>query len=98
MAGHFGNRLITRIRKTKSFLCLGLDPHLDLIPDIFDADNLILSDLENQIQKVERFCFALLECSVGLVPAIKPQIALFEQLKYNSNLNQKCQYNNVQTL
>ena len=36
MVNHFGDRLLEKIRKTKSFLCLGIDPHLDLIPDIFN--------------------------------------------------------------
>jgi len=80
MAEHFGDKLITKIRQTKSFLCLGLDPHLDLIPDIFSIDSSNSSDLEKQIKKVEAFCFTLLESAADLVPAIKLQIALFEQL------------------
>jgi len=35
MADHFGDKLVKKIRNTKSFLCLGVDPHLDLIPNIF---------------------------------------------------------------
>ena len=73
MYQHFGNRLVEKIRKTKSFLCVGLDPHLNLIPKIFDLNN-------SEFEKVENFCYSLLGCCVGLVPAIKPQIALFEQL------------------
>ena len=73
MSEHFGNRLVEKIRKTKSFLCIGLDPHLNLIPEIFDLNN-------SKFEKVENFCYSLLDCCIGLVPAIKPQIALFEQL------------------
>ena len=58
---------------TKSFLCVGLDPHLSLVPEIFDLNN-------SKFEKVEKFCYSLLDCCVGLVPAIKTQIALFEQL------------------
>ena len=76
MINHFGNRLVTKIRCTKSFLCLGVDPHLDLIPKIFDLNK----ESSNIVGKVEKFCFSLLDAAVGLVPAIKPQIALFEQL------------------
>ena len=75
MNDHFGNRLVTKIRDTKSFLCLGIDPHLDLIPEIFNIKN-----MNSNIKKVEKFCFSLLEVVIGKVPAIKPQIALFEQL------------------
>jgi len=73
MSEHFGNRLVEKIRETKSFLCVGLDPHLNLIPEIFDINN-------SKFEKVENFCYSLLDCCIGLVPAIKPQIALFEQL------------------
>ena len=76
MINHFGNRLVTKIRSSKSFLCLGVDPHLDLIPKIFDVN----TKTSNIVEKVEKFCFSLLDAAVGLVPAIKPQIALFEQL------------------
>ena len=76
MADHFGDKLVKKIRDTKSFLCLGIDPHLDLIPNIFDLQN----NSSNIISKVEKFCFSLLDSAKGLVPAIKPQIALFEQL------------------
>ena len=76
MINHFGNRLVTKIRSSKSFLCLGVDPHLDLIPKIFDEN----TKTSNIVGKVEKFCFSLLDAAVGLVPAIKPQIALFEQL------------------
>ena len=73
---HFGDRLVNKIRKTKSFLCLGIDPHLDLIPKIFNDNNSKI----NNVTKVEKFCFSLLDAVIGKVPAIKPQIALFEQL------------------
>ena len=75
MVDHFGDRLFEKIRKTKSFLCLGIDPHLDLIPEIFNENGTI-----NNIKIVETFCFSLVETVIGKVPAIKPQIALFEQL------------------
>ena len=76
MADHFGDKLVKKIRDTKSFLCLGVDPHLNLIPNIFDLQN----NSSNIITKVEKFCFSLLDSAKDLVPAIKPQIALFEQL------------------
>ena len=75
MVDHFGDRLVEQIRKIKSFLCLGIDPHLDLIPEIFNENKTI-----NNIKIVETFCFSLLEAVIGKVPAVKPQIALFEQL------------------
>ncbi len=76
MINHFGDRLVTKIRNSKSFLCLGVDPHLNLIPKLFDT----ATKPSNIVGKVENFCFSLLNVANGLVPAIKPQIALFEQL------------------
>ncbi len=76
MINHFGDRLVNKIRETKSFLCLGIDPHLDLIPKLFNDDNSKI----NNVRKVEKFCFSLLDAVIGKIPAIKPQIALFEQL------------------
>ena len=76
MVEHFGDRLVKKIRNTKSFLCLGIDPHLDLIPKIFNIE----TSSTNIIEKVEKFCFSLLDIATGIVPAIKPQVALFEQL------------------
>ena len=76
MINHFGDRLVTKIKNTKSFLCLGVDPHLELIPKVFGINN----KSSNIVGKVEKFCFSLLDVAVGFVPAIKPQIALFEQL------------------
>ena len=76
MINHFGDRLVNKIRETRSFLCLGIDPHLDLIPKLFNDDNNKIND----VRKVEKFCFSLLDAVIGKIPAIKPQIALFEQL------------------
>ena len=89
MIDHFGDKLVEKIRKTKSFLCLGVDPHLDLIPKIFNDNSKI-----NNITKVETFCFSLLEAVIGKIPAIKPQIALFEQLgpEGMSLLSSLCKY------
>ena len=76
MVEHFGDRLFKKIRSTKSFLCLGIDPHLNMIPKIFNKEH----TSTNNIITVEKFCFSLLDTAYELVPAIKPQIALFEQL------------------
>jgi orotidine-5'-phosphate decarboxylase len=76
MVEHFGDRLFKKIRSTKSFLCLGIDPHLNMIPKVFNKE----PTSTNNIKTVENFCFSLLDTAYELVPAIKPQIALFEQL------------------
>ena len=73
MINHFGDQLVKKIRHTKSFLCLGIDPHLDLIPKIFEAKS-------SRVEKVKNFCFSILDVATNKVAAIKPQIAFFEQL------------------
>ena len=32
---HFGDRLFQSIRRKGNYLCLGIDPHLNLIPKVF---------------------------------------------------------------
>ena len=79
---HFGNRLVNTIRKKENFLCLGIDPHLNLIPQVFQKKIKITHEIysKNNIKIVENFCSNLIETIADLVPAIKLQIAFFEQL------------------
>ena len=79
---HFGDKLFETIRKKENFLCLGIDPHLDLIPKVFQKNIKLTNDIysKNNIKIVESFCVKLIETIADLVPAIKLQIAFFEQL------------------
>ncbi len=79
---HFGDRLFNKIREKKSFLCLGLDPHLDLIPSVFQSKYTINNKIysKENLRIVEKFSLMLIETCLDLVPAIKLQIAFFEQL------------------
>ena len=47
-----------------------------MIPKVFNKER----TFTHNIKTVEKFCFSLLDTAYELVPAIKPQIALFEQL------------------
>ena len=42
---HFGDKLFSKIREKETFLCLGLDPHLDLIPQVFQKENEITKEI-----------------------------------------------------
>ena len=75
----FGDALITRIRDLGHPLCVGLDPHLDPIPALFREGSMAPGDPATAAV-VERFLSAVLDRIGGRVPAIKPQIAFFEQL------------------
>ncbi|MDC3063377.1 orotidine-5'-phosphate decarboxylase [Alphaproteobacteria bacterium] len=79
---HFGDRLFYSIRKKNNYLCLGIDPHLNLIPKVFQSKIKITSTpySKNNIKIVEYFCKSLIDALADLIPAIKIQIAFFEQL------------------
>jgi len=79
---HFGDRLFETIRKKETFLCLGVDPHLELIPKVFQEKTKITKEIysKNNIKIVEKFCKKLIEATADLVPVIKLQISFFEQL------------------
>ncbi|MEZ4235850.1 MAG: orotidine-5'-phosphate decarboxylase [Myxococcota bacterium] len=69
----FGQRLLARVRATAP-ACVGLDPfprRLGL------ADDAALPDV---VAAVRRFCLQAVEAVAGVVPVVKPQSALFEQL------------------
>ena len=69
---HPADLLEQRCQETGSRLCVGLDPHLDLLPPTLkDAD---------PIERCRSFFLALLEALENVVPVVKPQIAFFESL------------------
>jgi orotidine-5'-phosphate decarboxylase len=76
---HFADRLIGRVRTLGHPLCVGLDPHLALIPPLFAQGSMAPQD-ERTSWAVETFLDAVLDRIVGRVAAVKPQIAFFEQL------------------
>jgi uridine monophosphate synthetase len=63
----FFSRLESRVRQVDSLLCVGLDPHPDDLPE-FSAD------------ATKGFCLRLIDATVDLVAAYKPNIAFFEAL------------------
>lgn len=75
----FADRVIARVRELGHPLCVGLDPHLEHIPDLFTSTSKESAGLD-MASSVESFCMAVLDRLVGRVAAVKPQSALFEQL------------------
>jgi orotidine-5'-phosphate decarboxylase len=75
----FADRLIQRVRKLGHPLCVGIDPHLGLIPAAFRAGAMAPGAPETT-GAVERWCIALLDQVAGRVAAVKPQSAFFEAL------------------
>ena len=71
---HFADKITEKTRETGSPLCLGLDPHKNLIPDLFKkkSSQLHLTDIED-------FLFEIINIAKGKVAALKPQVAFFEE-------------------
>ena len=73
---HFGCRLTDAIRSTGTPLCMGIDPHLSMMPKLFGDVSTTASP--STIRAIEDFSMACLEMARDRVAAIKPQAAFFE--------------------
>ena len=69
----FGDRLAAALAQTKTPLCMGIDPHKALMPALFCDDTGTPS-----LEGLRDFALTLVDAATGLVPAIKPQAAMFE--------------------
>ncbi|MCX8072141.1 MAG: orotidine-5'-phosphate decarboxylase [Candidatus Binatia bacterium] len=76
---NFADRLIARVRELGHPLCLGLDPHLPLIPPLFRRGTMEAHDPATAAQ-VAQFLCTVLDRYRGFVAAVKPQVAFFEQM------------------
>jgi orotidine-5'-phosphate decarboxylase len=76
---HFGDALIQRVRALGHPLCVGLDPHLDRIPELFRRGSMAPGDPETAAA-VEDFLLAVIDRLAERVAVVKPQIAFYEQL------------------
>ena len=72
-AMHFGDRLANALVTTNTPLCMGIDPHKGMMPTIFCAPSGAPT-----IEGLRDFALGLVDAARGLVPAIKPQAAMFE--------------------
>lgn len=75
----FADRLIRKTRALGHPLCVGLDPHLELLPRAFRRGAMAAGDLATA-RAVEHFCLELVARVAGKVAAVKPQAACFERL------------------
>src|SRR5690348_11998964 len=74
----FSDRLVASIRKTGNPCVVGLDPRIDLMPAFINAGRgRPIKDVVRSI--VRDFHELVLDTVSGLVPAVKPQLAFFEQ-------------------
>ncbi len=74
-------KLIEKIQKTKAPICVGLDPMLSYIPEpvVKKAFAEFGETLEGAAEAVWQFNKEIIDCTWDLIPAVKPQIAMYEQ-------------------
>ena len=75
------NKLINKIQKTKAPIVVGLDPMLSYVPEhiqkkAFDGFG---ETLEGAAEAIWQFNKEIVDKTYDLIPAVKPQIAMYEQ-------------------
>ncbi len=75
------NKLIDNIKKTEAPIVVGLDPMLSYIPEHIQQKAFAEygETLEGAAQAVWLFNKAIVDATYDLIPAVKPQIAMYEQ-------------------
>ena len=75
------DRLIEKIKKTHAPIVVGLDPMLDYIPEHVQkkAFQEFGESLEGAAEAVWQFNKEIIDHTFDLIPAVKPQIAMYEQ-------------------
>src|SRR6056297_236801 len=78
----FVDKLINKIKKTDSRICVGLDPHLDLIPEfILDkASKKYSNSQKNVAMAVLEFNKKIIDEIAEYTTIVKPQIAFYEKI------------------
>ncbi len=86
----FSERLEAAVKAKKTPVLVGLDPRYDLLPDEFKStgcsccggnqyDEGTYVDPEKVATAFGQFCYRIIDIVAPLVPAVKPQMAFFEQ-------------------
>ena len=75
------SQLIQKIQKTKAPICVGLDPMLGYIPEHVKEKAFAEfgETLEGAAEAIWQFNCAIVDATADLIPAVKPQIAMYEQ-------------------
>lgn len=75
------NKLVANIKKTNAPIVVGLDPMLDYIPDHVKqaAYDKYGETLEGAAEAIWQFNKEIVDKTYDLIPAVKPQIAMYEQ-------------------
>ena len=75
------NKLVEKIKKTKAPIVVGLDPMLSYVPEhiLKKALKEYGETLEGAAQAIWLYNKEIIDCVSDLTPAVKPQIAMYEQ-------------------
>ena len=75
------NKLIEKIRKTNAPIVVGLDPMLNYIPGHIQekAFQEYGETLEGAAEAIWQYNKGIVDAVYDLIPAVKPQIAMYEQ-------------------
>ena len=75
-------QLIEKIQKTKAPVCVGLDPMLSYVPEHIQAAAFEQygETLEGAAEAIWQFNREIVDHTFDLIPSVKPQIAMYEQL------------------
>lgn len=75
------NKLINKIQKTKAPIVVGLDPMLSYVPEHIQkkAFDEFGETLEGATEAIWQFNKEIVDKTYDLIPAVKPQIAMYEQ-------------------
>ncbi len=75
------NKLIKNIQKTNAPIVVGLDPMLNYIPQHIqeNAFKEFGETLEGAAEAIWQFNKGIVDATYDLIPAVKPQIAMYEQ-------------------
>ena len=75
------NKLISNIKKTNAPIVVGLDPMLAYVPDHVQSKAFAEygETLEGAAEAIFQFNKAIVDATYDLIPAVKPQIAMYEQ-------------------
>lgn len=75
------NKLVSKIKKTNAPIVVGLDPMLNYMPQHL-LDNAIKEQgesLEAVAEAIFQYNKAIVDATYDLIPAVKPQVAMYEQ-------------------
>jgi orotidine-5'-phosphate decarboxylase len=80
MTDLFVDRLESAVERHGNPCLVGLDPHLELLPEEFAAVRDPQATRAEKAKAVEQFLLGVVDVAAGRVPAVKPQSAFFERL------------------